>query len=125
MKITVVKGRKLYMDEVRGKDGVFSHRVDDLSKKNTICDILICGERLQIARAAFDELLALLGLDRTATLSYAVGSNSSYDKVNRVYSDSILFPRDLDGDFLPVKVQDKIFLDRVRESAWKVRRMAR
>lgn len=122
MKISVRKGKRIYMDQIKGLDSACSHRTDDLSKKNFICEVSIHGERLQIARAAMAEILSLLGLDQTATLSYVLDQGVSYDKADKVLTENILFPRDLDGDFLPLKEQEKQFIRRVQDSAWVVRR---
>ena len=122
MKITVKKGKRIYMDQIKGLVSAGTHRTDDLSKKNFLCEVSIRGERLQIARAAMAEILSLLGLDQTATLSYVLDQGVSYDKADKVLTENILFPRDLDGDFLPLKEQEKQFIRRVQDSAWVVRR---
>lgn len=122
MKITVKKGKRIYMDQIKGLGSAGTHRTDDLSKKNFLCEVSIHGERLQIARAAMAEILSLLGLDQTATLSYVLDQGVSYDKADKVLTENILFPRDLDGDFLPLKEQEKQFIRRVQDSAWVVRR---
>ena len=122
MKITVKKGKRIYMDQIKGLGSAGTHRTDHLSKKNFLCEVSIRGERLQIARAAMAEILSLLGLDQTATLSYVLDQGVSYDKADKVLTENILFPRDLDGDFLPLKEQEKQFIRRVQDSAWVVRR---